>query len=388
MECLNPDCDADEIEKDDNFCYKCGHWTAKGYSFLKNPENVESILNGDLTKRNHRFAMMVALALFTFIVFAFTLIFRGEDLFKPIYYVKRKIDSYVYGYNTAIIKTDNVYNKVKVDSLEDAKKMIVEDLERQNYKCSNALLNFQLEADIEKNYSIANVSFCDIDYDEALKIKNVIDKMYFLFPNMKGALNNISITNAKTKSEYIAYFQPMFQFVNPNEDINVYNKVNKTQILLNSYYFLNSKVISNSLSSVVGENWYVKDATWESTIVHELGHYITFLIFLRENGLDDITFVTKNNENKINELLDEYESGNYGNYIVSEALSNYNIRYDENLSLDSFVSMISKYASTKTSDGSLNSYETIAEAIHDYYLHGSEASKSSYEIVNVIKSKL
>ena len=39
MNCLNQYCDADEIEKDDNFCYKCGHWTAKGYSFIRNKEN-------------------------------------------------------------------------------------------------------------------------------------------------------------------------------------------------------------------------------------------------------------------------------------------------------------------------------------------------------------
>ena len=66
--------------------------------------------------------------------------------------------------------------------------------------------------------------------------------MYNLFPNISGALTNISITNASTNKEYIARFQPMFQFVNANEDITKYNKVNKTQILLNSYYFLNEEV--------------------------------------------------------------------------------------------------------------------------------------------------
>ena len=35
-----------------------------------------------------------------------------------------------------------------------------------------------------------------------------------------------------TNSEYIARFQPMYQFVNINEDINNYNKVNKTQIFI------------------------------------------------------------------------------------------------------------------------------------------------------------
>ncbi len=33
MKCLNKNCNATEIENDDNFCYKCGYWTAKGINF-------------------------------------------------------------------------------------------------------------------------------------------------------------------------------------------------------------------------------------------------------------------------------------------------------------------------------------------------------------------
>ena len=363
MKCLNYDCNAEEIEEDDNFCYKCGHWTAKGYSFLKKPENLQGILNGDGAKKDDRFSIMVALASLAFIAFTFIGFFRGDDLYKPLYFVKRKIDSYIYGYNTAIIKTDNIYNKKDINSLEEANQIIEEDLDHQNFKCSYALETFRLEADIESAYSIPNVSFCDISYNEAEKIKNVIDKMYSLFPNMKGALTNISITNA-------------------------YNKVNKTQILLNSYYFLNENVMSNPVESVVGENWYVKDATWESTISHELGHYITFVIFLRENGFENITFVTKDNESKISELLKIYESGEFSTNIVNQALNNYNNKYNTNLDLDTFTLTISKYAGAKNNNNVLIADETIAEAIHDFYLHGYNCAKSSYEIVNIIKTRL
>ena len=38
MKCLNQNCDADEIEKDDNFCYKCEHYTSRGFAFLKDKE--------------------------------------------------------------------------------------------------------------------------------------------------------------------------------------------------------------------------------------------------------------------------------------------------------------------------------------------------------------
>ena len=69
MKCLNQNCDAEEIEKDDNFCYKCGHWTARGYSFLKEPENVQGILNGAGAKKNGRFSIMIMVVLITFIIF-------------------------------------------------------------------------------------------------------------------------------------------------------------------------------------------------------------------------------------------------------------------------------------------------------------------------------
>ena len=388
MKCLNKNCDAKEIEKDDNFCYKCGHWTAKGYAFLQKPENVQNILTGSSAKKTDRLTILLEVASLSFILLIFIILFRGEDLFKPLYYVKRKIDSYVYGYNTSIIKTDNIYNKKTVTNLEEAQKLIKEDFSHQNYKCSYNLDSFMLENAIEDAYSIPKVSCCDTSYKEVEKIKTVIDNMYSLFPNMTGALTNISITNAKTKNEYIAYFQPMFQFVNPNEDINSYNKVNKTQILLNSYYFLNENVMKTPVQDVVGKEWYIKDATWETTIAHELGHYITFVIFLRENNLENITFVTKENESKINALLKEYETGVFSSTIVKEALDNYNSKYQTNLDLDTFALTISKYAGVKNNDNILIYDETIAEAIHDYYLHKENATKSSLEIVNIIKARM
>lgn len=55
MKCLNQNCNADQIEKDDNFCYKCGHWTAKGYSFIKDDNNINRIMNGPAVKKMKTF---------------------------------------------------------------------------------------------------------------------------------------------------------------------------------------------------------------------------------------------------------------------------------------------------------------------------------------------
>ena len=388
MKCLNQYCDAEDIENDDNFCYKCGHWTSKGFSFIKKEENVIQIMKGDAAKKDNNFSVMLGIASLAFIGFFVMNLVRGNDLYKPIFYLKRQADSYIYGYHTSIIKTNNTYKDIIVNNYDDAIKLIKDDLNKQQWKCGHEIETYKYQSDVEDIAAIPVVSFCDVSDNEAQKLTEVIKKMYSLFPNMSGALTNISITNATTNSEYIARFQPMFQFVNTNNDINSYNKVNKTQILLNSYYFLNDDIMSNPVSSVVGEDWYVKDATWESTIAHELGHYVSFAAFLRQNGLNNITFVTAENEEKINNAMNKFDSGDFSMSILNQALNNYNSKYNTNLDVNSFALTISKYAGEKDKKGNLIADETIAEAIHDYYLHGYNCSKSSYEIVSIIKQKL
>ena len=388
MKCLNSKCNANEIENDDNFCYKCGYYTSKGYSFLKDKENVNKITSGVTFKQNERLSVLFGLLAILVVVFLSMLMIRGEKLYKPFSYIKKQSFNYMYGYNTSLMKTDNKYSKESINSYTEAKLFIKNDFLKQEYNCFNDTSVDVMTNKLESDYSIPSVSFCDISNTESTKIKNVIDKMYLLFPNVKGALTNITITNASTKSEYIARFQPMYQFVNIDEDINTYNKVNKTQILLNSYYFLNEDIMKKDVESVVGKDYYVKDATWESTIAHEFGHYVSFVLLLKKNGIDNITFVTKDNESKINSVIEEFNSGEYSLSLLNEALNNYNKKYIANLNINEFASMISNYAATKDKEGKLIADETIAEAIHDYYLHGDNMNKASKEIISVISSKL
>ena len=236
MNCLNQSCDADEIEKDDNFCYKCDHWTAKGYSFIRNKDNVENILNGAAVKKEANFSVMISVASLSFIIFFVISLIRGNDLYKQFFYLERKANGYIYGYNVSILNTNNSYSNKIVNSYDEALNLIIEDLDNQSWKCSHEIETSQYEYEIQNKTSIPIVSFCDASDNVSKKIIGVIEEMYNLFPNISGALTNISITNASTNKEYIARFQPMFQFVNANEDITKYNKVNKTQILLNSYH--------------------------------------------------------------------------------------------------------------------------------------------------------
>ncbi len=383
MKCIH--CEA-EIESDDNFCPKCGHWTPHGYDFLKDQTNIEMIAHGESIKQSNRLVLLMSLFVIGCLTFTIMMFIRGESLFLPFSYLKKQWNNYMYGYNTSAIKTDNKYDKIEINTYEDAISFIKKDFQKQTFICREDNELFKIEDELEKNYQIPNVVFCDMPYEEASKIKKVIDRMYFLFPNIEGALTNITITNAS--HEYIARFQPMYQFVNIEEDITKYNKVNKTQILLNSYYFLNEEMLDNSIQSTVGENWYVEDATWESSIAHEIGHYISFVLLLKENKLANITLVNSSNYQSITNVLNSFEKGNYQQDILNTALNNYNTRYNTKLDLTEFALTISRYASEKDDNGNLIYDEIIAEAIHDYYLHDDNMQSSSAEIIKIIKEML
>lgn len=385
MKCIHCDC---EVEKDDNFCFNCGYWTTKGYSYLKDEKNINKILNGEVIKQQKRFSFFISLLGFFAILFTVMTLLRGNDLFKPFVYIKKQVSNYIYGYNSSVIKTDNKYNKENIDFYENAIDLIKKDFSNQAWLCEKNIEVSKIEYELQENYSIPSVVFCDISYDVALNLKNVIDEIYSLFPNIKGSLTNITITNTSSSSEYIAYFQPLYQFVNIDEDIKSFNKVNKTQILLNSYYYLNKDILEKNLSNLLLENYYVPDATIYSLIAHELGHYISFVLLLKENNLENITYQTINNQNKINNVINNFNNGIYSNKLINEALNNFNLKYNLNYDIENFVSTISKYASSKDENGNIIADEVIAESVHDYYLHKENMKDSSREIINLIKSKL
>ena len=377
-----------EIESDDNFCPKCGHWTPNGYTFLKDDSNLKMIENGETVKQSNRLLLLGSLLVFLFILFVVMYLIRGDNLFKPFSYLKKQSFNYIYGYNTSLIKNDNKYNNQEINNYNDAINFIKKDFNSQRWQCFNSIEVNQISYKIEQTYAIPSVTFCDLSSSTAKEIENVIDRMYELFPNIKGALTNITITNASSKSEYIAYFQPMYQFVNIDENIESYNKVNKTQVLLNSYYFLNDDIKNKSLNDILGNNLYIKDATITSTIAHEFGHYISFVTLLKENNVDNITFVTASNKSKIDNIINLFNSGEYSLSILKEALDNYNNKYNMSLTLEKFAANISKYAGSLDKNNNLIADETIAESIHDYYLHGSNMDNCSKEIINVINKKL
>ena len=366
----------EELEKDDNFCAKCGHWTAKGYIFLHDKNN-KKIINGKIVKEYNRLSNLFVILFFSTLLVIGITIYRGQSILKPFVYTKRQIMNYKYGYNTTILKTDNQYFNQIIPNKDIAREKIKEDFTKQKWECKNNIEVGKVEKNLEEKYNIISVDFCDIPLEEAKKLATIIDNIYISFPNIKNYLTNISVTNSKKTSDFIAYFQPIYQFINTTNEINNHNKVNKTQILLNSYYFINN----DNISKPIKDNWYVKDANWESLIAHEFGHYILFASLLKSKGIDNVMFVTKENEATINSIINIVNNQIYSKEKVTKALNNYNNKYQTNYSILDFAKLISNYAASTDNNNTIIYDEIIAEAIHDYYLHKNNASKASLEII-------
>ena len=364
----------EELEADDNFCPTCGELTPHGYLSLK---------DNKLRYKENNIGLLFTLTSIIIISFIAMTLISGKDMFRPYIELQKEISSLKYGYKVSIMNTNNKYTNIVVDTKEEAINLIKQDITKQSWKCKRNINVSLIEKEISENYNIPSVSLCDVDEDVSNKIKEVISTTYQLFPNIKGYLTNITITNAPSNEDYIAYFNPTNTFINNNLDIKEYNKVNKTEILLNSYYFLNKDILSKGLK----ENWYPNNASYESLIAHELGHYITFVTLLKQNNIDNITLVTKDNINSYQNILNILKKGTYSKELVEESIESYNKKYNTNISLEEFTKSISGYASQKVKEN-VNYDEVIAEAIHDYYLHRDSSSTSSLEIINIIKERL
>jgi hypothetical protein len=369
-----------ELDNDDNFCPQCGEITAHGYLFLHDKNNCEKIC-GFESKQNNAFQLL----LLTLIILAFILCgelyVRKENILKPIAYIKKNILLNKYNYNVSLIKTNNQYYNKNIDGISEAKTLIYKDLEYQKWQCSNNQNERNIEYSLEEDYGITSVNLCDISESRVQKLKNAIDYIYTTFPSIKGYLTNITITNPDIKDAYIAYFQPIYPFVNANNNINSYNKVNKTQILLNSYYYLNNN------DANIKSDWFVRDTTWDSTIAHELGHFVVYVSLLKKLKIENSVFETKENTNQINNLTKILNDGSYSKSLVEESLNNFNNLYNKSENVQQFALGISNYAGYEL-NGNMVYDEILAEGIHDCYLHGEYSSKESLEIVKLLKEKL
>lgn len=284
---------------------------------------------------------------------------------------------------TAVI-SDNVYKDAKLNDREDAVDLIVLDSDTQKEKCSDEEIK-KIERRLEVKHKIIAVNLCEMDLDFALELEKTIDKVFNDFPTIKGYLTNVTLTNPKENTSYIAAFTATQLFATANS-VDTYPHVYKMVMNLNTMYFLDPTYLEDTVreSSLVG--YFPKGASRSSVVAHEFGHYISFVALLRSTFLDDTLLLTKYNYQRYLDLVDSWNNGDFSKKIISEAYNNY-MKHNpkSNVSEYEFKASISSYAVATDEDGNYIYDETIAEAFHDNYLNGNNAKAASKEIIKVLR---
>ncbi len=288
-------------------------------------------------------------------------------------------------YSTSII-TDNTLSGVTVRTKTDAYKLISNDSVSQKISCSKEMK--KVEDEIINKYGITAVNLCEMDTNFAKEIGNVFKKIYEEYPSVRGYITNLSLKNSSlSDGGVLASFMPVFTFAT-SKSSSSYPWVIKTQILLNSTYFLNSSRLDAAVkeSSIAGH--FPPNATIYSPVAHELGHYLSFIALMKSYNEESILIIDDKDTYVFYKVYEDFAKGTFSLKLVTEAYKKYKNDTNTIMSLDEWRGTISKYALAKDNNGDYIYDETIAESFHDVYLNGDDAKDASKYVVAVLKAKL
>lgn len=376
------------IENGQQYCSKCG-------SFINNSNLYHNQLKGSRGIKQKFIFIGVGIGIgFFLLVFLFVFLFQtsrekyyfGSDSYEQEEEVPSSLQnaSKRGKYSTAIIY-DHTYSGVEIEDDTDAIELIVKDSVDQKDQCPAEIKS--IEDEIISKYGITAVNLCEMDIEFARELENVFEKIYTDYPQVRGYITNLTLVNASLSDGYIAAFMPVFNFATAKTS-STYPWVIKTQVLLNTSYFLNPERLEASVVDGANSGHFPPNATIYSPVAHELGHYLSFLAMMKNYQLNSILLVDNNNVNTFYELYSDFGEGNYSLSMIKEAYSKYQKDTNTDLTLDEWRGTISQYALAKDNSGEYIYDETVAEAFHDVYLNGDYAKDASKYIVDVLKEKL
>ena len=382
-----------KLEDNSKFCNKCGNPIMTDEISDNNWRKIKLIFRSLNQKITYNKGIFVSIGI---CIIAVNLIVIGIEKNKNYYFninEEKKKEEVVHvadnesrkGKYSTIIVYDNTYSGVKIKSKKDAFNLIRKDSVSQKDKCPDKIK--QVEDQMIADFGITAVNLCEMDVDFALELGNVFKKIYKDYPNVKGYITNLTLVNASLADNYIAAFMPVFNFATSNSE-STYPWVIKTQVLLNTSYFLNKDKLEASVTDGSDSGHFPKNSTIYSPVAHELGHYLSFLAMMKHYDMSSILLVNDDNIFPFYELYGDFEKGEYSLTMIEEAFEKYKKDKNSTISLDEWRGTISNYALAKDNSGEYIYDETIAEAFHDFYLNGDKASDASKYIIEVLKEKL
>ena len=288
-------------------------------------------------------------------------------------------------YRTSVIY-NNTYSDVTINGEQDAYDLIVKDSEDQKKDNYPSTIK-KVEDSIISNYDIAAVNLREMDSEFAAELGNVFKVIYEEYPSVSGYITNLTLVNASLSEQYIAAFMPVFTFATADTP-SEYPWVIKTQVLLNSTYFLNQDRLKSSVQDGSSTGHFPPNATIYSPVAHELGHYLSFLAMMKYYDMESILLVDSSNIDKFYDVYSDFAKGDFSLKMITEAYENCKKDTNTTLTLDEWRATISNYAVAKDNSGNYIYDETIAEAFHDKYLNGDNAQEASKYVVEVLKKYL
>lgn len=365
-------------ESSDRFCYQCGVYLKEPIVLTEDTATNQMNLIGSLFSFLSIFILILAIFIYFFSTRSGK-IYLNDSLYTRTDYEK---STSLYGYYKTSVEYDTIFKKEEIFNINDGNKLIINHSKSQKENCQRTSIN-EIENRISTNFNITAINLCEMETDIALELEKTLTKVFNIFPETIGYMTNITLMNPKVNDNFIAAYIPIFEFANSNLNISEYPLITKSMLILNSNYFLNYSYLDNTVrkASVIG--YFPPNAYGMSSIAHELGHYISFVALLKANNVDSLVMVDKILFPTALQISNAVNSGSFSHDIIKKAYNNYLLKYpNENLSETDFCALISDYAISSIYD------ETIAEAVHDYFLNENNASLASIEIINVLKSIL
>lgn len=378
----------DPIEVNEKFCNKCG------LPLINN--NIPNNISSNISKNNNKKSIFIgigvgiALLVIVFVVLLISANDNDEYYFSGNSYEEEEeiltpTESKPKNKYSTVIVTDNVYDGASVDDRDDAHQLIIEDSISQKDACPGEIK--EIENEIISKYGVTAVNLCELDLEFAKEIRNVFKKIYEEYPSAQGELTNLSLVNTTMSENYIAVFQIGFRFAT-SDSYSSYPWVYKTQILLNTRYFLNPSKLESSVISSSNSGHFPKNATRYSPVAHEMGHYLSFIAMMKSHSVNSFLLLDSENQDDLYNVIYDFSDGDFSLQMIEEAYNNYKKEVGTDLSLDQWRGTISAYALAKDNNGNYIYDETIAEAFHDVYLNDENAVDASKYVVEVLKEKL
>ncbi len=272
-----------------------------------------------------------------------------------------------------------------LNSKSDVLKFVQADSSKNKDNCPSGVKGIEL--DIENKYNITAVNLCEMDPGLANELRNVTAYVYNNYPSARGYMTNLTLATVSDNATYMAAYMPMFTFVT-SDTISGYPIGLKSQIILNTRYFLNLNKIQNSVSYGTKSGYFPKNATPSSTVAHEYGHYLSYVAMLNYYKNKEMIYIEPTKSNLMFTIYDDFNDGDFSKKMLEEAYAEYKKNYGSSKSFDQFRASISSYAVAKDEYGNYIYDETIAEAFHDYYLNGSKAAPASLMIMSILQKYL